>query len=109
MSKTFKIVGQDISDGYHTFDELYEHRVLLFINLVLTMPEKAAYKRDFETWSAVYLELPTGQISYHIPNDRLRLIEHVVKEVPDYKWDGHTAKLVEERLWTHARKHQDGV
>ena len=29
--KIFKIVNGDISDGYHTFDELYKHRCLLWI------------------------------------------------------------------------------
>lgn len=29
--KAFKIVGNDLSDGYHTFDELYDHRCLLFL------------------------------------------------------------------------------
>lgn len=39
MSKTFKIQNNDISDGYHTFDELYEHRVLLYLNLCLHNPD----------------------------------------------------------------------
>lgn len=40
MSKKFQIEGGDISDGYHTFDELYEHRCLLFIRLCLLQPDK---------------------------------------------------------------------
>jgi len=28
-----------VSDGYHSFNELYEHRNLLFINLMRSNPE----------------------------------------------------------------------
>ena len=31
MGKQFEIQDNDISDGYHTFSELYEQRALLFI------------------------------------------------------------------------------
>ena len=34
------------SDGYHTFDELYEHRVLLWINLILLQHPKMCYLVD---------------------------------------------------------------
>jgi hypothetical protein len=97
MSKTFKIVNGDISDGYHTFDELYEHRCLLFINLCLMQPEKCAWKFDYPGWFCLYLETPKGQISYHLPVQMLRLITAIKKD-QDYKWDGHTSQQVLERL-----------
>lgn len=104
MSKNFKIVGNDISDGYHTFDELYEHRCLLFINLCLAAVNfKSAWKQDYETWFCLYLETPQGQISYHIPNKYLFLIEDKIPFEPDYKWDGHTSETVLERLNLAAR------
>jgi len=99
MSKTFKIQNNDISDGYHTFDELYEHRVLLYLNLCLHNPDMCAFKCDFENWFCLYFESPCGQISYHIPNKYLGVVRnHGVKEVPNYKWDGHTSVQVIERL-----------
>lgn len=39
-----------VSDGYHTFDELYEHRCLLFINLVHFNLGNAAWKPHFPDW-----------------------------------------------------------
>ncbi len=36
--KTFKIVGNDISDGYHTFDELIEYGKAHNANMVDGMP-----------------------------------------------------------------------
>lgn len=50
MSKKFEIVGNDISDGYHTFDELYEHRCLLFINLCLAHPNAAYWRPHYDGW-----------------------------------------------------------
>lgn len=98
--KTFKIVNNDISDGYHTFDELYDHRCLLFVNLCLMQPEKCAYKHDddFGDWFCLYLETPKGQVSYHIPHKLLKLVDSKIKCDPDYVWDGHTSAQVLERL-----------
>ena len=99
MNKTFKIVADDMSDGYHTFDELYEHRCLLFLNLCFHSPERCAFKKDYATWFCLYLETPRGQISYHIPNKYLpSVISCGIKEDADYKWDGHTSSDVIERL-----------
>jgi len=98
--KTFKIVNNDISDGYHTFDELYDHRCLLFINLCLLQPEKSAYKFDpaFGDWFCLYLEMPKGQISYHIHEKHLPLIAGRIPLDQSYVWDGHTSAQVLERL-----------
>lgn len=98
MGKTFKIVGSDMSDGYHTFDELYEHRCLLFVRLCALLPATAAWRPDFEGWFCLYLELPSGQISYHVPNKYLPLVEGRVLRRDDYAWDGHTGAQVIERL-----------
>jgi len=100
MSKTFKIQGNDISDGFHTFDELYEHRCLLFLNLCLQSPQLCCYKQDYDEWFCLYMDSTCGQLSYHIPNKYLPLIEGkigaIVKELDH--WDGHTSAQVIERL-----------
>jgi hypothetical protein len=100
MGKTFKIVGDDISDGYHTFDELYIHRCLLFINLCLTQPEMARWKPEpsFGEWFCLYWESPKGQISYHIPNKYLPWVEANIQRDDDHKFDGHTSDDVIQRL-----------
>lgn len=64
-----------ISDGYHTFDELYEHRSVLFIALMKSHPELswyAALHADgtmFDGMFIVGMNLPTGQITYHLNLD----------------------------------------
>lgn len=96
--KTFKIVGQDLSDGYHTFDELYEHRVCLFLALCSSLKEKVYYKLDYDEWFCIYLELDEGQISYHVPNKYKIYAEKNFKYSPDHEFDGHTSDQVLARL-----------
>lgn len=96
--KSFKIVGDDISDGYHTFSELYEHRCALFVALCLAQPEKCAWKHDYPGWLCLYLETPRGQVSYHVPNKWLDVIGPKIIQDQNYKWDGHTSAQVLERL-----------
>lgn len=95
--KTFKIVNGDMSDGYHTFDELYEHRCLLFINLALTYPTEAYWRPHYEGWPLIGLDLPVGQVTYHVPEKYLPLFKDKVK-LGGPEWDGHTSAQVVERL-----------
>lgn len=95
-----------ISDGYHTFDELYEHRFRLFIALMRSNPTIAwrANNHDdgemFDGWFVCGMDLPTGTVSYHLP---VRLWESldgvgVRTSLRADKWDGHTSDDVLERL-----------
>ena len=88
----------EISDGYHTFNELYFHRNLLFINLCLQLKERACWKPHYPGWPILFLELPTGQISYHIPEDLLPLIEGKIPRNDEMTWDGHSSEMVLEKL-----------
>lgn len=94
----------DISDGYHTFAELYEHRCLLFINLILTDRKNAYWKPDFEGWDCIYWESPEGQISYHVPTRFRSLYEKKIEKHDIHVWDGHTSGDVVKRLAEIARK-----
>lgn len=100
--KTFKIVGNDISDGYHTFDELYDHRCLLFIAWLASdgCPGKSYWLKDhFKGWDllGVYIE-GIGQISYHIPEKYRDLYAKRVEEIKSHEWDGHLSADVITRL-----------
>lgn len=97
MSKTFKIVGEDISDGFHTFDELYEHRCLLFINLCLAYPGLAYWRPHYDGWPLIGLDAQAGQMTYHVPEKYLPLFKDRIKEGGP-EWDGHTAQDVVKRL-----------
>jgi hypothetical protein len=85
------------SDGYHTFDELYAHRCLLFINLCLLMPKQAYWREHYEGWPLLGLLTPAGQVTYHVPEKFLELFRGKIREGGP-EWDGHTPPLVESRL-----------
>lgn len=93
---------KDVSDGYHTIDELYQHRILLFLLLCKTSSYVCYYKEDPNApdWVIVYLYLTPGntQISYHVPKTYLPAIKKFATEDHDHKWDGHTSNDVLARL-----------
>lgn len=116
-NNTFEVKGKDISDGYHTFGELYEHRMLYnaaFCKIAkeLKSNEIKCFKSNkhsdntpcFDgTWFIVSMELPTGQISNHYKKEYFDLFD--VQYVPNAPiWDGHTTQIALERLKSFARK-----
>ncbi len=94
---------QHVHDGWHTIDELYEHRCLLFLNLSLAYHlngNTIYYKLDNNTigWFIVYIESPHGQISYHIPMKFVGIVKTFAVHDPDHIWDKHTSIDVLARL-----------
>ena len=97
----------EISDGYHTFDELYDHRHALFIALMISHPKfswRANNHHDgsnLSGWFIAGMHLPTGDISYHMPTNLWKCLDnHGIRtsnKAPE--WDYHTAKLVAMRLY----------
>lgn len=98
--KKFEIVGNDISDGFHTFTELYLHRCILFVNFAKFCPFESCYKHDDNTsgWFILYVETTEGQVSYHLPVSLLPVVQQFAKEDPNHEWDGHTSEDVLKRL-----------
>lgn len=88
----------EVSDGYHTFNELYDHRCHLFVALMCSNPEiswRANSHEDgtmYEGWFIAGMHLPTGDISYHLPVDMWELLDGKGVETTNKapKWDGHT-------------------
>jgi hypothetical protein len=107
-----------VSDGYHTFDELYEHRCLLFINLMRSNPKiswRANNHEDgtmFEGWFIAGMKLPSGTISYHLPVHMWTLLDNrgIATTLRAPKWDGHTPADVVNRLiaWAAEPAEQKG-
>lgn len=94
-----------VSDGYHTFDELYEHRHALFIALMDSNRQHAWKSRkhgdgsdSYEGWFVAGLFTKSGmQITYHLP-DRLWDQCEVTALPQAPEWDGHTSDDVVARL-----------
>lgn len=109
----FEIQGpeeMDVSDGYHTFTELYEHRITLFIALCKVWKIDNDYNgiwrskfhsdgSSFEGWFILGIGKEKGeQITYHLPNikwDEVSFAE-TLANAPEF--DGHTPADVLERL-----------
>lgn len=103
-----------ISDGYHTFGELYEHRITLFIALCrllkyeykLQMDGKGVWRSYAQSdglvmdgWFILGISTVAGQqISYHLPRSKWEETEFActLDKAPD--WDGHTSDEVLKRL-----------
>lgn len=102
--KKIKITGKT-SDGYHTFDELYEHRNALFCYAIRQGAFHAvdAIKNHYKGWDLLIAWLEDGdisQISYHLPKRLRRLWENSNNVIVETRnsWDGHTSKQVIRRL-----------
>jgi len=107
--------AESISDGYHTFSELYAHRTALFIALCKEISKNPAYQNintsevwrakahsdgsSYEGWFVLGIGLEAGkQISYHLPMSEWDKTEFAFtrERVPDF--DGHTPNDVLNRL-----------
>lgn len=92
----------EISDGYHTFNELYEHRYALYFRLIMeTDYPLFIFKDHYDSTccDCITLELSSGQISYHVPRYITDLIinSRRVYQIGN-PWDGHSSSDVIERL-----------
>ncbi len=92
---------EDMSDGFHTFKELYEHRHSLFgAFLNIYGGWKSKYHSDgssLEGWFLAGTTLPGGMITYHLPS---RLWDSFPAEELEFapEWDGHESDDVVTRL-----------
>jgi hypothetical protein len=109
--KTTGVDTNKISDGYHTFSELYEHRIILFIVLLRyysTHPKqrgqvwRSKAHSDGSVWDGWFI-LGIGkekgfQITYHLPISKWvqTSFAETLEHAPE--WDGHTSGDVLERL-----------
>jgi hypothetical protein len=99
-------INGDTSDGYHTFNELYEHRYALFIALMKSHPKISwrANNHDdgtmFDGWFIAGIHFPVGDISYHLPLNKWGLLDNAgittTNKAP--AWDNHASQDVIQRL-----------
>lgn len=93
----------EISDGYHTFNQLYHQRAILFATIVNQNKDKAwkSYKHSdgkycFDSngeWFIVGIDTPEGSYTYHYSKEYWDYFE--CKELDCGKeWDGHTEEDV---------------
>ena len=91
----------DVSDGFHTFRQLYYQRMILFAAIVKQNKDKAWKSLRHEDgelcfgggWFIVGVDTPEGNYTYHYEDNYYSLFD--CKELERGKhWDGHTEKDV---------------
>jgi len=102
-------ITEDTSDGYHTFKELYEFRLLYNALLFNEWSQHGKYAVHKSTkhsdgedcfgggWFIVVATLPTGDISNHYEMKDWDLFICETREVAK-EWDGHNSVEVLQRL-----------
>jgi hypothetical protein len=116
----WKVTGET-SDGYHTFNELYDHRITLFIALCLFYVHNAETCADFDLrrderrvvwrsklhsdgtsfdgWFVLGIgRAPGTQITYHLPLERWNETDFAIELERAPEFDGHTSADVLARL-----------
>ena len=93
------VITGETSDGYHTFNELYHHRAVLFSVIVKAFHDKAWKARQhhdgtmYDGMFIVGIDTPYGQASYHYDIDPYwDMFEcRELERAPE--WDGHTLAI----------------
>ena len=96
----------NVSDGYHTFNELYHHRAVLFSVICNKYPNlawKSLHHHDpnqpmYDGMFIVGINTPNGQATYHYDIDPYWDIFDVEELDKAPEWDGHTPAEAIERI-----------
>ena len=116
MIKDQGVDANKVSDGYHTFGELYEHRIVLYIALCRMLSEYASSDGFIPCiWKSIvhsdgssssgWFVLGIGkdhgkQITYHLPIKFWDNCDFAMELGKAPEFDGHTSNDVLERLKT---------
>lgn len=109
-----KVTGET-SDGYHTFNELYHHRALLFSVIVHDHRDIAWKSRKhhdgtmYDGMFIVGISTPWGQATYHYDYDPYWPMFDCKELLTAPEWDGHTPSDAIERIARLASKADDTV
>ena len=97
-------IDGDTSDGYHTFNELYHHRAILFSIIVKTFSDKAwksLRHHDGTMYDGMFIvgiDTPDGQATYHYDIDPYWDMFECRELECAPEWDGHTPAQAIERI-----------
>lgn len=111
--KSGEVDSNVVSDGYHTFRELYEHRIRLWIafcklvydrfdrkSIPVWCSKKHSDGSEYDGWFLLGIHFDQGkQVTYHLPNkywDDVQCFAEEIIQAPPF--DGHTSADVLERI-----------
>lgn len=104
----------EVSDGYHTFNELYHHRAVLF-SVICNEHQDLAWKSlhhhkggqpMYEGMFIVGINTPSGQATYHYDIDPYWDMFDVCAIDNSPEWDGHTPMQAIERIASLSREQE---
>lgn len=110
LIKSLEVDTNLVSDGYHTFGELYEHRITVYIQMCKLLcrtttanPVWRSYTHsDGSVWNGWFIlgvnKEPGKQISYHLPIDKWNECHFAITLEKAPEFDGHTSADVLERI-----------
>ena len=96
----------DTSDGYHTFNELYRHRAILFSVICNERPDvawKSKRHHDGTMYDGMFIvgiDTPEGQATYHYDIEPYWNLFRVKELELAPEWDGHTPGEAIRRIGT---------
>lgn len=97
-------IDGNTSDGYHTFNELYHHRAVLFSVIIKIFADRA-WKSKLHADGTMYdgmfivgIETPDGQATYHYDVDPYWNMFQCKEVDRAPEWDGHTPDQAIERI-----------
>ena len=96
----------DTSDGYHTFNELYHHRAILFSVICNERPDvawKSKRHHDGTMYDGMFIvgiDTPEGQATYHYDIEPYWNLFRVKELELAPEWDGHTPGEAIRRIGT---------
>ena len=108
-----KLLGVDslgsLSDGYHTFDELYHHRTLLFASIMNLSDGVLCWNSKKHEDGTMYdgmfiagISTPFGDATYHCEMEYWDIFN--VKELEHApKFDGHTPEQALQRILKYSQ------
>lgn len=91
-----KKVDGNTSDGYHTFNELYHHRAILFsiiVNCYRVRAWKSLLHHDGTMYDGMFIvgiDTPMGQATYHYDIEPYWEMFKCIELEKAPEWDGHT-------------------
>ncbi len=104
LLKAQEPITGETSDGYHTFNELYHHRAVLFSVIVANYKDRAwksVRHHDGTMYNGMFIvgiDTPDGQATYHYDIDPYwDMFDCKVREFAP-EWDGHTPAQAIERI-----------
>lgn len=78
-------------------DSVYTERAMLVAHLAARHESCFVQDSNEPDWPVVLIDLPTGQVSWHIAPDDVKYFPHVAWDLTK-EWDGHSTEEKYQRL-----------